>query len=76
MPTLCQRKKGQDWEISLRSDPDSLRWLPDMLGTPISREQAGGTKKRGLPWSRFIGLSDRRSIRPTVGVNAGLQCIV
>ncbi len=47
MPTLCQRKKGQDWEISLRSDLD------------------------------FGGLqSDRRSLRPTVGVNAGVQCMV
>ena len=69
MPTLCQRKKGQDWEISLRSGPDSPRWIPDLIGT-------SGTKNRGLPWSRFIGLSDRRSLRPTVGVNAGVQCMV
>ena len=70
MPTLCQRKKDQD----------SLRWIPDMIGTPTSREQVpilgmldeigtGGTKKRGLR-------SDRRSLRPTVGVNARVQCMV
>jgi len=47
MPTLCQRKKDQDWEISLCSDPDS-----------------GGLR------------SDRRRLRPTVGVNAGVQCMV
>ena len=31
MSTLCQREKGQDWEISLRSDPI----LPDGSGLRI-----------------------------------------